>query len=84
MLGSPGLIAEPPKHRTSIARIRLATPAQLRVVDKLLNPREIELPDAAYEGTRLADDPDTGNPVRTPNWPTPWQFMTEQIQLLRG
>ena len=38
LLGSPGLIAEPPKHRTSIARIRLANPAQLKVVDKLLNP----------------------------------------------
>ena len=41
-LGSPGLVVEPPKHRTSIARIRLATPAQLRVVDKLLDPREME------------------------------------------
>ena len=57
LLGSPGLIAEPPKHRTSIARIRLATPAQLRVVDKLLNPGEMELPDAAYEGSKLAEDP---------------------------
>ena len=47
LLGSPGLIVEPPKHRTSIARIRLATPAQLRVVDKLLDPKEMELPDAA-------------------------------------
>ena len=47
LLGSPGLIAEPPKHRTSIARIRLATPAQLRVVDKLLNLGGMELPDAA-------------------------------------
>ena len=61
-LGSPGLIVEPPKHRTSIARTRLATPAQLRVVDKLLKPREMELPDAAYEGTRLADDPRYGKP----------------------
>ena len=60
--GSPGLIAEPPKYRTSIARIRLATPAQLKVVDKLLNPREMEPPDAAYEGTRLADDPRYGKP----------------------
>ena len=49
---------EPPKHQTSIARIRLATPAQLRVVDKLLDP----LSDAAYEGTRLADDPRYGKP----------------------
>ena len=31
-LGSPGFVVEPPKHRTSIARIRVATPAQLRVV----------------------------------------------------
>ena len=62
MLGSSGLIVEPLKHRTSIARIRLATPAQLRVVEKLLDPREMELPDAAYEGTRLADDPRYGKP----------------------
>ena len=26
-LGSPGLIMEPPKHRTSVARIRVAAPA---------------------------------------------------------
>ena len=62
LLGSPGLIVEPPKHRTSIARTRLATLAQLRVVDKLLGPREMELPDAAYEGARLADDPRYGKP----------------------
>ena len=61
-LGSPGLIVEPPKHRTNIARIRLATPAQLRVVEKLLDPREMEMPDAAYEGMRLADDPRYGKP----------------------
>ena len=62
LLGSPELIVEPPKHRTSIARIRLATPAQLRVVYKLLDPREMELPDVAYEGARLADDPRYGRP----------------------
>ena len=62
LLGSPGLIVEPPKHRTSIARIRLETPAQLRVVEKLLDPKEMELPDAAYEGARLADDPRYGKP----------------------
>ena len=61
-LGSPGLVVEPPKHRTSIARIRVATTAQLRVVDKLMDPREMELPDAAYEGTRLANDPRYGKP----------------------
>ena len=62
LLGSPGLIAEPPKHRTSIARIRLATPAQLKVVDKLLNPGGTGLPDAAYEGSKLAEDPRYGKP----------------------
>ena len=62
LLGSPGLIAEPPKHRTSIARIRLATPAQLKVVDKLLNPVGTGLPDAAYEGSKLAEDPRYGKP----------------------
>ena len=61
-LGSPGLVMEPPKHRTSIARIRVATPAQLRVVDKLMDPREKELPDAAYEVTRLANNPRYGKP----------------------
>ena len=62
LLGSLGLIVEPPKHRTSIARIRLATPAQLRVVDKLLELKEMELPDTAYEGAKLADDPRYGKP----------------------
>ena len=62
LLGSPGLIVEPPKHRTSIARVRLATPAQMRVVDKLLEPKEMELSDAAYEGAKLADDPRYGKP----------------------
>ena len=31
-LGNPGLIVEPPKHQTSIARIIVAIPAQLRIV----------------------------------------------------
>ena len=61
-LGSPGLIVEPPKHRTSVARIRVATPAQLRVVEKLLEPGDMGLLDAAYEGTKLADDPRYGKP----------------------
>ena len=53
---------KPPKHRTNVARIRLATPAQLRKVDKLLEPKEMELPDAAYEGAKLVDDPRYGKP----------------------
>ena len=83
LLGSPGLIAEPPKHRTGIARIRLATPAQLKVVDKLLNPGGMELPDAAYEGRSWQKIPGMGSPVAAPNWPKLWQFMIEQIQLLQ-
>ena len=61
-LGSPGVIVEPPKQRTSIARIRVTTPAQLRVVEKLLEPKGIGLPDAAYEGPKLAEDPRYGKP----------------------
>ena len=40
----------------------MATPAQLRVVDKLLNPGGMELPDDAYEGSKLAEDPRYGKP----------------------
>ena len=56
-LGSPGLIAEPPKHQTSIARIRVAIPTQLRIVEKLLEPEIMGLPDAAFGGPKLAEDP---------------------------
>ena len=63
-LGSPGLMVEPPKHRTSVARIRVATTAQLRVVEKLLEPGDMGLPDAAYERSRLADDPRYSRPCR--------------------
>ena len=64
-LGSPGLIVEPPKHQTSIDRFRVATPAQLRVVEKLLELKDMGLPDAAYEGSKLADDPRYGKPCRS-------------------
>ena len=56
-LGSLGLIVEPPKHRTTVARIRVAIPAQLRAVDKLLKPKSMGLPDTAYMGAKLAEDP---------------------------
>ena len=78
------LIVEPPKHRKSIARIRLATPAQLRVVDKLLNSRKMELSDAAYEGTRLADDPRNRKPCGNTQLAKTLAVYAEQIQLLRG
>ena len=61
-LGSPGLVVEPPKHRTSIARIRVATPAKLRVVEKLLEPKDMGLADAAFGGPKLAEDPRYGKP----------------------
>ena len=80
LLGSPGLIVEPPNRRTSIARIRLATPAQLRAVDKLLDPREMELPDTAYDGAKLADDPRYGKPCGSAQLARQWRCMTEQIQ----
>ena len=53
---------EPPKHRTSIARIRVAIPAQLRVVEKLLDPKDMGLPDAAYGVRKLAENPRYGKP----------------------
>ena len=54
------------KHRTSFARIRLAIPARLRLVDQLLEPKEMELPDAAYEGVKLAEDPRYGKSCGSP------------------
>ena len=64
-LGSPGLIVEPPKHWTSLARIRVAIPAQLRAVDKLLEPNSMGLPDTAYVGAKLAEDPKYGRSCGT-------------------
>ena len=54
-LGSPGLIVKPPEHRTSIARIRVAISAQLRAVEKLLEPKHMGIPDTAYTGSKLAE-----------------------------
>ena len=83
LLGGPGLITEPPKHRTGIARIRLATPAQLKVVDKLLNPGEWNCLMPLTKVRSWQKIPGTGSPVVAPNWPKLWQFMIEQIQLLQ-
>ena len=44
-LSSPGLIVEPPKHQTSIVRIRVAIPAQPRIVQKLLEPKSMRIPE---------------------------------------
>ena len=59
-LGSSGPIVEPSKHRTSVARIRVAIPAQLRAVDKLLEPKSMGFPDTAYMSAKLAEDPRYG------------------------
>ena len=59
-LGSPSLIVKHFKHRTSIARIRVAVPAQLRIVEKLFEPKSMGIPDTGYMGPKLADDPRYG------------------------
>ena len=56
-LGYPGLIVEPPKHRTSISRFRVAIPAQLRAVEKLLELKSMGLSDTAYMSPKLSEDP---------------------------
>ena len=56
-LGSLSLIVEPPIHRTGIARIKVAIPAQLRMVEKLLEPKSMGIPDTGYLGAKLAKDP---------------------------
>ena len=69
-LGSPGLIAQ----------IRVATPAQLRVVEKLLEPGNMGLPDAAYKGSKLANDPRYDKPVGTRSWQKYRQYMIDQTR----
>ena len=56
-VGSPGLIVDPPKYRTGIARIRVAIPAQLRIVKKPLEPKSMGIPDIGYMGPDLAENP---------------------------
>ena len=57
-LGSSALIVEPRKHRTNIARIRVAIPTQLRTVAKLLEPKSLGI--SGYMGPKLAEDPRFG------------------------
>ena len=64
-LGSPGLTVEPPNHRTGIARIKVALPAQLRMVEKLLEPKSMRIPDTGYLGPKLAEDPRYGRSCGT-------------------
>ena len=64
-LRSPCLIGEPPKHRTSIVRIRVAIPAQLRAVEKRLQPKSMGLPDTAYLGPKISKNPRHGKSYGT-------------------
>ena len=81
LLGSPGLIVEPPKHRTSIARIRLATPAQLTSYwsQKRWNYQTPLTMVRSWQTTQ-----DMGNLAGVPNWPRHWQFTIERIQQPQG
>ena len=64
-LGSPGLIVEPPKHRTGIARLRVANLEQLRIVETILESKSMGIPDTRYLGSRLAEDPKYGRSCGT-------------------
>ena len=64
-LGSSGLIVEPPMHRTSLVRSRVAIPTQLRAVEKLLEPKSMGLPDTAYMGSKLLEGPRYGKSYGT-------------------
>ena len=65
-LGSPGLILEPPKHRTSIVRIRMEIPAQLRAVEKLLEPKSMGSPILLIWAQNCRKIPVTKNPMEPP------------------
>ena len=45
-----------PEHRTNLAMIRVKIPAQLRAVDKFLDPKIMGLADTAYAGLELVKD----------------------------
>ena len=78
-LGSPGLIVEPPKHRTSIARIRVAIPAQIRAVEKLLEPKSMGFLIRLTWVRNLLKTQGKGDPVELHGWPRSLQFMISQI-----
>ena len=54
--GCPGAIAESPEYRTGLATIRVAIPAQVEAVEKLLDPKAMGPPDTAYAGSELSKD----------------------------
>ena len=74
-----GHILEPPKHRTSVATIRVTIPAQLRAVEKLLEPKSMGLPDTAYTGPKLAEDPRYRISNGTSQLAKTVRFLSDQI-----
>ena len=77
-LGSPGLIVEPPKHRTSFVRIRVAIHAQLKAVEKLIEPKSMGSPIQPTWAQNCQKFQDTGNPMVPQSWPRLRQFMIAQ------
>ena len=57
----------------------MATSAQLRAVKKLLEPKNMGLPDTAYMGRKLAKTQGTGDLVEPRSWPKLLRFMIDQI-----
>ena len=73
------LIVEPPNHQTSIARIRVAIPAQLRAVEKLPDPKSMGLPKTANIGPKLSKLPRYRRSHGTSQLAKLWQFKITRI-----
>ena len=83
-LGSPGLIFEPPKHRTNVARIKVAIPVQLRAVEKILSRKAWDSPIMPTWARNFQKIRVTGNPMGPHSWPRLWQFMIARTLDQRG
>ena len=78
-LGQPELIVELPENRTSITRIRVAIPAQLRAAEKLLEPKSMGLPDTATWFRSWQKTHCTGDLMEPHSYPKHWQFTIARI-----
>ena len=83
-LGSPSLIMEPPKHRTSVASIGVAIHAQLRAVEKLLEPKTWDSPILPTWARNCQKIQDTGNPMEPHSRPSLWEFTIARNLEQRG
>ena len=77
-LGRPGLIVEPPKHPTSIARIRVAIPAQLKAVENFLSRKVWGFPIPPTKVQRCQKTQDMGNLMGAHSWSRLWQNTIAQ------